>query len=69
MNISLIWVMHSGAWGQDHDMGLGEISGAIKLRHLSLSLLILQHDFFTLQDSPGRMGLHSPLFMLTVHHG
>lgn len=69
MNISLIWVMHSGAWGKDQDMRLGEISGDIRLRHLSLSLLTLSHDFFTLQDSPGRTGLHSPLLMLTVHHG
>ena len=69
MNISLIWVMHSGAWGKDHDMRLGEISRAIRLRHLSLSLLTLSHDFFTLQDSPGRTGLHSALLMLTVHRG
>lgn len=28
MNTSLIWIMRGGVWGQDHDMGLGEISGA-----------------------------------------
>lgn len=61
--------MHSGAWGQDHDMGLAAISGNINLRRLALSLPNLSCDFLTPQDSPGRLGLHSPILMLTIQQG
>ena len=61
--------MHSGAWGQDHDMGLAEISGNIHLRQLALSLPNLSCDFLTPQDSPGRMRPHSPFLMLAIQQG